>query len=405
MSILIYNQPRSIDFAGNQLFLKVRGSKGDLVFDDYHISAVFFVENLSAVGTTTSLPEFRLDTDDDDVAELFDFGEIIRSRFFNYFPLPDFSMTETIKAANVLIGYTVVLAEKDGDNQLSTLTVGEYKALNGRVNDSIHPNFDVRDWINTYRKFLTNAPAHIYTYNGAKQYLYYLNPYPNQISVLVQMVAVTFSGEQKYQSAYITINANETLVVPVMDIITAQFGQTTIEVQVWIEDNVRTMLAGVQTFHIIPKTLYARTFLFQNRYGVFDTLTIANTDNSFKTERIEGVRTLTPNYKTLDGNVSSEIALVDDTFEAETGPIPIATAQHYKEMAETRAVFLQDADRFVRVHIESGSFKIYDDTKDMQIVKFKYKPAFRGDLLNSQLDLPKGAPEDYSMEYLKTDYR
>lgn len=52
-----------------------------------------------------------------------------------------------------------------------------------------------------------------------------------------------------------------------------------------------------------------------------------------------------------------------------------------------------------------GSFDISDETEDLQNVSFSYRPAFSGDILSSELSIPEQPREDYSQEYLKTDYK
>ena len=80
-------------------------------------------------------------------------------------------------------------------------------------------------------------------------------------------------------------------------------------------------------------------------------------------------------------------------------------AQHYKELIASRSAYLQVPGGWVRVLISAGNVSIFDDEKDLQTVKLKYSPAFSDDHINHSLVLPEVDQEDYSMEYLKTDYK
>jgi hypothetical protein len=405
MSIILYHKPRPVDFAGNRLFLQIKGSRGETVIENYHLTATISVEKLSEPGTYSELPEFRLDIDTSDIAELYDFGNIIKRRFFNFFDLPDFEMLLMAKTKVLMIGYNIVIREMSGTSEIQMIVVDNLKALNGKVNTAHHLQFDLLQWINAEKKFLTNSPGHIYTFAGAKHYLYYLNPSPAATTIMLSIEAITRQGDEEYLSTPFVLQAREAALIPVADIINNEWDDDVINARVWIQNPAQELLAGVKTYHFMQRDIYDRAFLFQNRFGVFDTITVKNQDNSLSSERDEKVRTLAPGYKRLDGDVSSELLQCDDTFEAETGPIPIAMAQHYKEIAESNAVFLQEKDRFLRVVLDPGTLKVFSETDDLQNVKFKYRPAFSGDFINSQINMPSPAHEDYSNEYLKTDYQ
>jgi hypothetical protein len=319
-------------------------------------------------------------------------------------------MTKPVKALATLVSYNVVFREMDGDTELNTVNSGTLKALNGRVNQSQHQNFNIKNWVTENTKFLTNSPERIYTFQGAKHYLSYLNPYPDALTLTLKINAETSTGQQTHETSSLTPNPltlqpEEVALIPVSDIIKNNINGTLYQSTVTLENASGVTVAGPKTFHYQPRRPYAKAFLFQNRFGVFDTLTTTSETNTLETERQESRRNLASGYKSQDGNLSSELTTVADTFKARTGPIPIAMAQHYKEMIESNAVFLQGKDRWIRVKTDKGSFNISDESDELQTVTFTYRPAFAGDLLSSDLNLPKTPQEDYSQEYLKTDYQ
>jgi hypothetical protein len=410
MSITITNKPRAVDLAKNRFFFRVIANNEGTSYEDYHVRAKISVENLSAVGTYYELPEIRLDTDQNGLTTLYDLGHIISRRTQNFFDLPDWSMTKPVKALATLVRYNVVFREMDGDTEINTTNSGTLKALNGRVNQSQHLNFDIKNWITENKKFLTNGSDRVYTFQEAKHYLYFLNPYPDALTLNLKINAETSNGKVSLESSSLTPNPltlqpEEIILIPVSDIIQNNINGTLYQSIVTLENDSGTTVAGPKTYYYQPRRPYAKAFLYQNRFGVFDTLTTTSETNTLETERQESRRNLASGYKSQDGNLSSELTTVADTFKAKTGPIPISMAQHYKEMIESNAVFLQGKDRWIRVKTDKGSFNISDENDELQTVTFTYRPAFAGDLLFSDLNLPKAPQEDYSQEYLKTDYQ
>ncbi|MGQ1890648.1 hypothetical protein ACT29H_09420 [Thermophagus sp. OGC60D27] len=404
MSLSIVSQPRVIDFARNPLFFRLVSSTDGNSYDDYHIRAKIFVENLSNPGTYFELPEFRLDPYSDGTVELYDIGNVIRRKFQGYFDLPDFEMSGPVKTLATVIQYNVTFTEMDGDNEIGSINSGNLLAINGKINLTDYPGFDLRTFLNYNKKFLTNSPERIYTYHGSKHYLYYINTESDAITVIFKIQLHTKSGVNNYESDNVVLQQYQGTLFPVGDVI-ATYGNEIIYATVWLETINGTILAGPKNYFFRNKTLYAKTFIFQNRFGVFDTINTFSQENNVTTERSNSLKNLTPGFRRLDGNVSSELISLVDTFEAETGVIPIANAQHYKELIESEAVFLQSEDRWIRVIIDAGSFKITDEGDDLQNVAFSYRAAYSGDMLNSEIKLPQPEHEDYSSEYLKTDYQ
>lgn len=405
MSITITNKPRKIDFAKNQLFLRVITSQESSGYEDYHVRAKISVENLSTPGTYFELPEFRLEVDSGGLTSLYDIGRVISQRVSKYFDLPDWSMSGMAKTLATIARYKVTFKEMDGPDELNSTGTGELKAIDGRVNQASHKNFSIKSWITENTKFLTNSPEQIYIYAGAKFYLYYLNPFSNSLDIKLRIEADTPAGQESFTSSKLNLQSEESAIIPVSEIIEREFGGDLYKAKVWLYNASDNTVAGPKTYHFMNKRLFAKSFVFQNRFGVFDTLTTVEEKNSLETERYGRMRNISPSYKSLDGNLSSELESVDDIFEAETGPIPIPNAQHYKEMLESNNVFLQGKDRWIKIWVDKGRFNISDESEDLQNVSFQYKAAFTGDLLSSELSMPEQEQEDYSNEYLKTDYK
>lgn len=374
---------------------------------NYHARAKLSVENLSKKGTYISIPEFRLDADGNQLFTIY-LGDMLKRIFINHFDLPNFEMDDPSKALVSQLQYKIDLQEMDGSNQLATLTIGPLKAIKGKVNNADHPEFDLRQWLNSTKSFLTNQPRRIHTYLGAKHYLYWLNPLPGSSTVRVKMEGITTDAANptiSYLSAPYTLQQDEVLLVPVTDLLMQQPGANSVMQLAVSVVTGSVVLAGEQQYLFSRKRMFARAFIFQNRFGVFDTITTQFQENTVKVEKDENRRMLTPGYSRYVGDMSSDEAEIEDIFTAETGPIPAAMAAHFKELVSSGSVFLQKDDRFVRIWIDKGSFNLTDDADELQNVKFKYKPAFAGDMLNTQIRLPEAPHEDYSNEYLKTDYQ
>ncbi len=373
---------------------------------NYHFLAQLSANKLSAVGTFISLPEFRIDPDDDLLSHI-EVGDLLRSRFRNYFELPDFDLSAPSKALIPVISYYLIFKEMSGDNMLSTLTTTTYKVINGKVNRADHPRFNLRTWIASEKKFLTNMPKQVYTWFEAKHFLYYLSPFATDTSVRVKLEINSKEGNapEEHMSEVTTLKQDEILIIPVTGMLASLTNMAKLHyVSVSLINDADVTIANAVTFFYLPKTMHNRAFLFQNRLGGFDTLITRAQKNTFKVKKKEQRRIMTPDYSPYLGDLSSDDPEMQDTFTAETIPVSGAMVQHYKEMAASRVAFMQSDDRWVRVWIEPGSFKAEDENKDLNIFKFTYKPMFDGDILSTKLSLPEPAHEDYSLEYLKTDY-
>lgn len=375
---------------------------------NYAIKALLSVEDLSSARTYKTLPEFALGLNNEQLAE-FEIGEIIRRRYRNYFQVPDFNST-AIKAAKLMtMQYRLELREVSGSDELDKMTIGPLKVLNGKVNKATHPDFDLRNWLSANKRFLTNMPERIYTYPGAKHYLYFMSVASGTTSGLRVRVMQFHTGASAPQVSYADV-ANQlqdgVVIIPVTDLMAAdEVNGRLYESRVAVVDADDKVIAGEQVYQLVPKRLYAKALIFQNRFGAFDTVTVQEQSNTVKVTKDENRRVLNAGYSRYAGDLSSDEADLEDIFTAETGPIPMGMAQHYKELVSSNAVFLQTDDRFVRVWIEKGSFKISDEGKDLQEVKFKYKAAFAGDIINSELKLPEQGHKDYSGDYLEADYQ
>jgi hypothetical protein len=374
---------------------------------NYHFLVTVYANKLSDTGTFTALPEFRIDPDDDQLSYI-ELGRILRPRFLNFFELPDFDLNTPTKAILPVLSYYMVLKEMSDTTILATKTTGTYKVINGKVNHSSHPDFNLRTWINSYKKFLTNMPSQVYTNYSAKHYLYYMSPYAADTSVQVyfDINSKSDSDPETYTSDSITLSQDGILVIPVTDILASiSTPSKLVYVTVSVKTESGTTIAGTKTYIYLPKTEYNRSFLFQNRWGVFDTIVIQKQSNTLEVEKETNRTILQPGYSQYIGDLSSDDPEIEDTFEAETGPITLAMAQHYKELAISRVVFLQSDDRWIRVHIVKGSFSISDEDDELHNVKFTYKSAFADDMLSATLSLPEAENKDYSDEYLETDYQ
>lgn len=375
---------------------------------DYHFNCTLFVENMSSQGTYKSLPPFRIDADENQIAEI-DIAGIVRRRFLNYFDLPDFSANTPVKTQYSTLAYYMELSEMSSTTVVSTLTTPVFDALNGRVNNSDHGTFELKAWTAEKKRFLNNMPAYMLTYAGSKHHLFYLNAFAGTSSIVVKMtISTTLTADMPYSFTLANLAQYHIVMIPIAGILADQVTDITTITQVvcWVEDASGTLLAGVQTFVFRQKHIYARSFLFQNPFGMFDTIAVQTTKNSLKTEATENTLTLQSGYSRYVGDVVMDLLPGEDNFTAETGPITFDMAAHLKELlAWPRVVFLQAQDRYIRVVIDAGSTTISDQEKDVCNVSFKYKPAFSGDMLSSAIELPKVVHRDHSDEYIETDYQ
>lgn len=375
---------------------------------DYHFSCSLFVEKMSATGTYFELPEFRIDSDDNQISEI-DIAGIIRRKFLNFFDLPDFGAVNPVKTSFSKLSYYITLREMSGDTVIDSITTPLYYVVNGRINNADHGSFVLRDWVVSNKRFLTNTPRITVTYVETHNLLYYLNPYSGTSTIRVKVLISHTGGDDiNYGYSVASLAQDDVVMIPLGGIIANQgVAVGTIQKFIcWVEDPSGTLLAGKQTYVVRPKPLFGRCMLMMNCFGMFDAVTIHTQKNQLKTEAEENILTLKSGYSRYVGDKVIDFTDGEDLFTAETGPITHEMAIHIKELLSLRrVVFLQSSDRYIRVVIEPGTTAITDEEKDLCNISFKYKPAFSGDMISQTIELPKAVHRDHSDEYVQSDYQ
>lgn len=402
MALTVLYQPKSIDFARNNLVVRVKSSLTPPAGADHYVLVNISMEIMYGAGTV-SIPEFRVHFNASGIADVRDFGQIAMEYFRRHPVVPPSAVVPQVLPSpfiTCLMSFTdVVDGQESGE-----LSLGPWRLINGRVNASEYPGFDLRSKLSAVQGYLSNSPDNIYTYKGAEHFLYFLNPGSGNAQVRVVMYGDGDLDGDRYESPLVSLGDGEVLVVPVSRLI----GELPVEpsyVEVQVVTDSGSVIGRPKTFWFNTPELYSRTLLFLNRYGVFDTVTGVTLSNKFAVKDNAAVRSLPPDYLAQAGDYVQDDASEEDSFEFETGPVTMEMAQHYKELIASRSAYLQVPGGWVRVLISAGNVSIFDDEKDLQTVKLKYSPAFSDDHINHSLVLPEVDQEDYSMEYLKTDYK
>lgn len=403
MALTVYNQPRPIDFARNNLVVRLHSSLTPASGADHYISVKISLEIMSGAGTV-EVPEFRVYFNESRIADIRDFGKITLEYFRRHPEAPPSVSVPSVLSSPFIVCSMEATEWLDG-NQVGEISLGPWRLINGRVNASAYRNFDLRYQLSLTQGYLSNAPDNVYTYKGSIHFLYFLNAGSGSLRVRVVVIGDGDDDNGRFESDVIIVPELGVLVIPVSSLVADLLSNECNSAEVMVMTADGFIVGRPKTYWFNTPELYSRTLLFLNRYGVFDTVTGVTLSNKFQVSESSSVRSLPPDYEAAGGDYVQSDVSEDDVFEFETGPVTMEMAQHYKELIASRSAFLQVSGGFIRVMISGGNVSIFDDEKDLQTVKLKYYPAFSDDHINHALVLPGVEHEDYSQDYLKNDYK
>ncbi len=360
----------------------------------YKLFMQLFIETYYDTGVYDQVTEMYLDLDANGRTPLR--LEDITRYLFPYTDLPELSGPTIKLCMHTVKRYYIKVAEYYGNpaEMKKLITSDIYFVLNGQVPVNIFPGVGFHDYVTVNKNFLITGPLTKYTWESASQYLYFFNPNAGDTNELDLCVEIFFTDGTSFDQVvdtYSPANRNQVYWMPVgytqLDLGSAVPAKTIYKYKVSLNLGVagppKKQVAAPVTFNMIPQPLYAREFLFQNRYGVYETLlTTGKQKNDLKTKRQEFLKELAPEYTLQDSEVKSDLNDREDIFTCSTGFKRREVIEDLKQCLISENFFILKDGEYVRCRVIAGSFKIYNENEDLFSLEFKYSFAFKDTPIN-----------------------
>ncbi|MCD4681128.1 MAG: hypothetical protein K8S00_12155 [Bacteroidales bacterium] len=337
--------------------------------------------------------------------------EDIIKYLFPYTNLPALSDKGISLCMHTVKRYSINVAESYGNpvQMQKLISSGIYYVLNGQLPVNLFPGTGFHHYVITNKNFLYTGPSTRETWENAREYLYFFNPIAgttNDLHLKVKIFYTDGTEDDQTLDIYDIALRNQVFMIPVgyerLDLASINPSKTIYRYQVSINlikpPDSDFEVASPITFNLISKPRFAREFLFQNRYGVYETLLATGKQkNDFSTKRLELKKELPDDYNLQDGEIKSQLENKEDVFTCSTGFKTLKAIDDLKQCLVSENFFLLHNEKYVRCRVIAGSFKIYNENDDLYFLEFKYSFAFE----DTPIDEPGTTT---NMNYYSHDY-
>ncbi len=364
----------------------------DVYHDNFKIFVTLFVANASATAYDRVLESF-LDVNDSGTADFY-FGQFIK-RIFSAQDPPDFARDElAIPQHRPVREYYIEYAEYYGsDAVVRELTTSSlFYGINGKLKLDQWDGHDFYNDIKTSQLLLTNIPVKSSIWKQAHGYVYYFNTQgkSEDFTVTYESLNTDGSSNAAFDLTIEGVEDGDVFAIPIgADIMGIEgtgknLSRFSIQVKV---TSTEVAVTETYSFYIIPRPFNPVNILYQNQYGVLDTLLAENLEIKIKTERQESEKYQEYNYDLLYGHTGNQLSSTEIEFRASTGYMLADDAYHLIEMLESTTAFLVGKTQYLRINILSGSFTPVKQSGDLQQFEFSFRLATSGSISTEELNI------------------
>ncbi len=347
--------------------------------EDYSIVVRLFRASLT--NTYEEIAKFELMPDELMQAEV-KIGRLIENYIDVVRPDLDKSTSEILQLQQNIFMYEIRFSEKyrvAGELKTFLSLSKKYYAFLGKINYTEYPTFDIINYTNLDKKFLTKLQE----YEVYKEQNFWLNFFIQNITT-VNIHLTLFFTDKTAEEQYITggqINASRILQIPTdyqsLNLDSYLNGRTIYKYQISLSDANNVDISNKATFYLIDKPLYARQFAFINRFGVYEFFsTSGKQTKSIKIKAETYKKDIAIDYKLSDNELIRDIEYTNEIFEQSTGTITKEEAERFIEFFISPLTYELINKKYVPILIDSTSIKIIPEDKDIFSIKFNYRYAF-----------------------------
>lgn len=357
--------------------------------ENYKILSKILIEETYDSGIYTELFEMLSDVDSNGNAVIY-INNKLKDSFTNI-DLPTFNQSTITRCEYAIkkyllnfweyYGETPVVKKKYASNQLY--------AIKGNIPFNIFPGYDFVTDVAGTKKPLSNKPDVIETWDTAQQYLYFFNwmIMPMGTNILNERIKIFYTdgtnSTHSLSPGYLNPKQYEIFIIPTgaSQLNLNAYVPTKIidyyEINLYLND---AWILRTQTYKLVNKPVNYRTFLYENNFGVLETLLAGAQKREVTVEKINTQRDLPYNYNTLNGELNSDVINEYDIYTVTTGNKSKTEMEHLREMLTNKYLFLIGGNDFFRCFIIPNTFKLIDENNDLYALQFQYRLANNKDI-------------------------
>lgn len=375
----------------------------DTLNSNYKILAQLYVEETWGSGTFSRITELFSDADSSNYATIY-LEQILRGLLRDKADLPTFNQNSITDCSHILRKYKADFSELYGDTPAvqKLYPSGNYYALNGEIATDQYPGFDFMTKLAGQKFFLSQRPQKIDTWIGAHQYLYfmnYLNTYSN-FSVWLKVFCTDNSAVTTNYATISSLDKYETKIIPAgynqldIDTILSTTGKTAYMYEIWVTPvGSSTVIMRPMRFILQAQPFFSRFFIFQNKFGGFDTLLCADQATTRLVDKEQREAFVASDYAKTDGSLKSSVKTSYEKHSIRSILLRKDEAEAALEIISSRHVYLAAENNYICVDIEGGDIKATDENEDLFYIEFAYRYSLQA---SDAFIKPKG---DYSSDF------
>ena len=375
----------SIGYSGNGFTINtVTPPVNPVIQSNYKILSKLLVEQIYNSGNYVETMEMLNDVDISGNAVI-NINDKIRRTAFTGIDIPAFNQSIITKCTNTIKRYMMNFYEYYGALPIPHLKYSSviYFAINGLIPFNVFPGYNFITDVAISKNFLSNMPDSIETWDKAQQYLYFFNWVPGLRS-LTQYINIYYTDGSTYNKIINYNNAvyqYETFIIPTgisnlnLNTIdptkTIDYYETYLKISpIIFGTNVYTKK---QTYKRVNPPAISTVFLFENDFGVLETLLAGTELTELTVEKNLSQCELPYNYDVLDGSLISEVQNDYLTKTVNVFHKNFNEAEHIIEVLRNNNLYLQGGSNFYKCVILPDTYKIIDENDDLYSVQFKYR--------------------------------
>jgi len=352
--------------------------------NNFKIVIQLYIEEIYNSGNYISLEL----TGEADINGLFEFSlKILKSKFTQR-DLPIVNQGITTLAINTMKRCFIKAAEYYDDKIKKLYETQIFYLLNGKINAADYPDFDLITHIQNTQSYLKSGLTEIKTTTEAQQYLYFL--YPETVAdVLKLSVKIYYTSGAVYttlRSIYTTADDYNILIIPVgytalaLDSGTSGSGsgsgENIYKYEVSVINSADVQVGKTITYWVTEHNENDKIFLYENRFGVFDTLIATGDITREHIIESEVNRINLPiEYSKEDCEFIEENKNDYAEYKCNTGFFTTEYADEIEAMLAANYFYFIKDNNYIRCILLKSNKVISESDKNLYSVEFQYRYA------------------------------
>lgn len=282
--------------------------------------------------------------------------------------------------------YKLSIAEYYSDILRRLLETEVLYMLSAKIDPIDYPGLNLPDLITSTKTYLKNGLDIIKSTDATQQYLYFMAPtnYTGQLYIKTEKFfddGVT-PNEVVNKNVVAGLNQYQIIIIPVgfkaLGFDAHAKAENIYKYQVSLLDVGNNVIGRLMTYYVRPHNERDLVFLYENRFGVFDTL-IATGEIQRKHNISNKIhqKYLPLDYVNTDTELISENKDDFPTFKVNTGSYTLNLAIEIEAMLSANYFYKIENNQYKRCMLKKSSNTVSDSIENLYSVEFEYQFAIR----------------------------